>query len=131
MRQDDRPTFKKRVGIDLQAVMTILGRRTVTHDPSEPWRLDLGGVHLRAARLHGAHLKRANLYHAHLERANLNGAHLEGANLLGAHLEGARLHSAHLDGANLDNVTWSYDTTWPVGFHPERVQRCVDEDSAV
>jgi uncharacterized protein YjbI with pentapeptide repeats len=99
--EDNSPAVEKRVATDVQAALTVLGRRTLAHDPSEPWRVDLGGAHLERARLDGAHLEGARLSDAHLERATLDGAHLKGANLVRAYFEGANLGGAHLEGANL------------------------------
>ena len=86
---------------DIQAILTVLGRRVVPEEWPEPAGLDLMDTDLRGANLPGAHLERAILPGAHLERAILSGAHLEGAILLEAHLEGAILLEAHLEGAVL------------------------------
>jgi hypothetical protein len=95
---------RKRVATDVQAALTVLGRRSRANDPSEPWRVDLDGSHLEGAILHGAHLEGADLHDAHLERANLYEAHLEDANLYEAHLDGAILQEAHLENANLEGA---------------------------
>jgi hypothetical protein len=87
---------------DVQAVMTVLGRRALP--PGEPQPLDLAGIDLRKAWLYGAHLEGANLGIAHLEGAILGIAHLEGAHLYGAHLEGAWLVGARLERANLQGA---------------------------
>jgi hypothetical protein len=109
---------------DIQAILTVLGRRTRTYGKGEDQRLNLGNTdlrgallqeahlegadlreaHLEGANLWGAHLKRANLSAAYLERANLITAHLEGAHLRGAHLERADLWGAQLQGANLQEA---------------------------
>jgi Pentapeptide repeats (8 copies) len=76
---------------DVQAVMTVLGRRTtVVTDPP----LNLPYVDLRGANLRGAQLQRAYLYGARLDQARLDGAQLQKANLYGTKLEGAvfRMH---------------------------------------
>jgi hypothetical protein len=75
---------------DVQAVMTVLGRRVVPPGESDP--LLLTHVDLREAGLIGANLERADL-----RGANLEGADLRGANLRHAHLEGANLGRAHLE----------------------------------
>ncbi len=111
---DNRPR------IDIQAVLTVLGRRRLgEHREKPPMQIDLSGAHLRGAQLPFAHLERADLNQAHLEGANLCGAHLEEAVLCWAHLHmtdfggsycrgalfgmarlsGARLQGAHLEGA--------------------------------
>ena len=64
---------------DIQAVLTVLGRRTRTYGKGESQRLDLSWTNLQGANLQGANLQAANLYHA-----TLQGAHLQGATLRGA-----------------------------------------------
>jgi Pentapeptide repeats (8 copies) len=113
-----------RLGADIQAVATVLGRRPEERRRQEQRPLDLRDVDLRNADLRGAHLEGANLYGAqlkgadliyaqlegaylrgaHLEGAHLNHAQLEGADLRGAHLEGAHLNHAHLEGAHLNHA---------------------------
>ncbi|MGY9057022.1 MAG: pentapeptide repeat-containing protein, partial [Alphaproteobacteria bacterium] len=118
--------------IDIQAAITVIGRRTEDRQSLEAdrsQRLDLRHADLRHADLRNAdmrggafargqfshssldradlshaHLERAHLGMAHLERAKLNDAHLEGAFLFMAHLEEARLFGAHLEGAHLSRA---------------------------
>ena len=85
---------------DIQAILTILGRRKWEYD-REDQSLNLAGVDIRGANLWGAHLDGASLQEAHLDGAFLQKAHLEGAFLLRAHLERAILGGAHLEGAFL------------------------------
>ena len=93
---------------DLQAVLTVLGRRRVmAGDPP----LDLHGTDLRGTVLVGAQLQGA-----FLADAQLQGALLEGTQLQGAFLQGAQLQGASLDGAQLQGATDSPRTTWPEGF---------------
>ena len=113
-----------KLATDIQAVLTVLGRRSRTYRNGEDEALDLRQTDLRGADLRGAHLDGAHLDStyldgvflmdahldgvylsgAHLEGLQLTGAHLKGADLLAAHLEGARLRGAHLDGAELGAV---------------------------
>jgi hypothetical protein len=98
---------------DIQAVLTVIGRRRRNRKREQPGRLvdlsqsDLSGAnltmeaHLEGALLMDAHLEGAHLWGAHLEHAALLGAHLEGAKLQRAHLEGAALHLAYLERADL------------------------------
>jgi hypothetical protein len=88
-----------RLPTDIQAVLSVLGRRTRAHEQGE--RLDLRRVDLRGADLNELHLERAILFEAHLENANLQGAHLELADLRGAHLSHADAVGANLKGADL------------------------------
>ncbi len=123
----------KRPSADLQAVLTVLGRRDHIHDEDRPLDLRdtnlrgmdlqdarlshaiLEGARLDVAKLRRAHLEEADLAaaslivtdlaDAHLERARLVVAHLEQANLTGAHLEGAFLGGAHLEKATFNGAT--------------------------
>lgn len=85
---------------DIQAILTVLGRRMRAYEMREDQRLDLRGVDIRGANLIEAHLERALFVRAHLEKADLINAHLAGANLRGAHLQDTRLQ-----GADLTSVT--------------------------
>jgi hypothetical protein len=90
--------------LDIQAILTVLGRRTRTYGKGEDQHLNLTGINLRGADLMGAHLEGAYLMDAHLKGAVLMDAHLEEAVLWGAHLEGAILMGAHLKGADLTSA---------------------------
>jgi uncharacterized protein YjbI with pentapeptide repeats/membrane protein implicated in regulation of membrane protease activity len=110
---------RPRPATDVQASLTILGRRVVAHDTDAPIALSysalagatLTGAHLERALLTGSNLEGADLFKAHLNAADLEGANLRGAGLLlanlndtvlwGANLEGARLYGANLEGAAL------------------------------
>lgn len=99
---------------DIQAALSVLGRRDPTHDGDRA--IDLRGVRLadidlKGADLSGANLARAVLSHSNLEQTKLTGADLSdavldgtvltGADLSGARLDSARLKSAVLAGADL------------------------------
>ena len=96
---------------DVQAIMTVIGRRTHYWGQGETELLDLRGIDLRGADLRKANLVGANLSGANFSRAEFRGADLVGANLVGANLSGtilweanlsrAQLHGANLSGANL------------------------------
>lgn len=90
----------RKISLDIQAVLTVLGRRKNSFHNGETHRLNLQGTYLQNADLMGAHLESANLMGAHLEGANFMGAHLESANFMKAHLEGANFIGAHLESAN-------------------------------
>jgi uncharacterized protein YjbI with pentapeptide repeats len=89
---------------DIQAMLTVLGRRLRTYGKGESQQLVLYGSKLRGADLRDAHLEGAILWNAHLEDAILWKAYLEKAELQGAHLEGAILSGAHLKEANLQRA---------------------------
>jgi hypothetical protein len=96
---------------DIQAILTVIGRRSVYHrdieygpieyGPIDLHATDLVSANLRNADLGGAKLREANLSEAILEETNLLRADLRGANLVGADLQEANLHGANLQEANL------------------------------
>ena len=93
---------------DVQAALTVIGRRLQRHDPKGK-RLDLRSSHLRDANLsdanlRGAYIQGANLNGADLHFANFTRANLTRANLGGANLWRAILLLADLGGANLESA---------------------------
>ena len=110
------------VAPETQAILTVLGRRNLTHRDDRSLDLrnmalhkvdltfanlswaDFSGANLREADLREAHLGMANLPNVHLQFAQLQGAHLEGAELYAARLEHATFWRAHLEGARLLNA---------------------------
>lgn len=104
----------RKISLDIQAILTVIGKRIHSFNNGESKRLNLGLTHLEMADLQEAHLEGADLHEAHLEVADLQeahlqeaffvGAHLEGAYLLKAHLEEAYLQEAHLEGAYLQEA---------------------------
>jgi len=109
LRGKVEPTEVRTLAPDIQAILTVLGRRA--RSPREPERLDLhetdlrGAILVRAnlsgAELSGAGLSEAQLLSADLSVVGLAGADLSRANLLGAKLFGASLVEANLFGADL------------------------------
>jgi uncharacterized protein YjbI with pentapeptide repeats len=87
---------------DLQAAMTVLGRRQVL--PGDPPVLELDGLDLRHAALAGANLSGASLAGADLSGTNLRRANLRGADLRRARLATADLREATLRGARLKDA---------------------------
>jgi len=94
---DTERSVPSRPRTDVQAVLTVLGRREPGHEVA----LRLDHTELSGASLRGARMERVALRAAHLERADLEGAHLEHTDLNGAHLEAAKLSDAHLEDATL------------------------------
>ncbi|WP_165781236.1 pentapeptide repeat-containing protein [Streptosporangium minutum] len=86
---------------DLQAALTVIGRRIAGQDPPG-MRINLGGADLTGADLTGA-----TLDHATLTGADLTDATLTGVNLTRAWLIGVDLIGADLMGADL---TWAWLT---------------------
>lgn len=89
-----------KLATDIQAVLTVLGRRDRTYETGRrPWLIGVPDV--QPLDLRGTDLLNAHLTNAHLERADLSGAHLEGARLGGVNLKGAYLRAAILEGVDL------------------------------
>jgi hypothetical protein len=96
---------------DIQAALTVIGRRVHTTDTA-----DLDG-----ANLHGARLEQANLSQIGLSKTNLSGANLRGANLMTylgqvdlsgadlflANLSDSGMHKANMSGAYLQQADLS------------------------
>ena len=102
--EEKKSEEKPKPRIDIQAILTVLGRRERSKAREGDNRLDLSNTDLRGASLSETHLEGANLWAAHLEGAYLGAAHLEEAHLGRAHLEGAHLWAAHLEEAHLMTV---------------------------
>lgn len=103
--QPERPSnASHRPRVDIQAILTVLGRRTQAETWLELGRIDLSHTDLQRAFLREAHLEKADLREVHLEGADLFKAHLEGADLRETHLKRATLIDAHLEKANLTDA---------------------------
>ncbi len=120
--KDHQPETQSRqphIRADIQAILTVIGRRDITHDPPSR-QLDLRNTNLIGAYLSGAHLDGADLVGAVLDGADLSGADLSEADLSGADLSeadlsrvvfdetdlgGAVLDEANLRGADLAEAT--------------------------
>lgn len=119
----DRP-----VATDVQAALTVLGRRDTRNDKDV--YPDLSGACLRQASLRGAYLAGANLSKADFGGSDLTGAWLTAANLrhtefdsenspytslvdanmVGADLRGAKFSGAYLGGADLTETKRDSET---------------------
>lgn len=88
---------------DIQAILTVLGRRHAPFDPTDS-HIDLHGTALSRAYLPWANLERAFLYETNMEGVLLQNANLKGAWLWKANLKDAVLDGAHLEGADLTAV---------------------------
>ncbi|MEU5266129.1 pentapeptide repeat-containing protein [Amycolatopsis sp. NPDC021455] len=105
----DHPNLCNRISTDVQAAVTVLGRRDVTHDQSALPDLSgaclqlayLSGANLRGSKLRGTVFTGAYLYAADLGYADLGGAYLKDSNLHGALLNNAQLSFANLVDADV------------------------------
>jgi uncharacterized protein YjbI with pentapeptide repeats len=89
--------------VDIQAVLTALGRRIRTHENGKQHRLDLSRTDLRGVVLTGD-LVEVNLEGANLEGVKLKDVEMAGVNLTGANLELAKFEKADLQGGNLKDA---------------------------
>jgi Pentapeptide repeats (8 copies) len=118
---------------DVQAVLTVLGRRELSHESDpQPWlnlaRTNLDLALLNQARLcraglgktslRATYLVKADLSEAYLGKADLSDADLRHANLRGADLRAANLRGANLTGADVRDAWYDQDTGWPEKFDP-------------
>ena len=86
---DYEPQAGERPPTDIQAILTVIGRRETTGKNRRNDPLDLNYTRLEWANLSGANLSGADLGGAKLREANLKGADLEGAELFDADLSEA------------------------------------------
>jgi hypothetical protein len=119
---------RPRLYADIQAVLTVIGRRKRTYNNGEDLALDLFGTDLRKADLRRAHLEKANFNGACLVDANLLDAHLEGADFWEAHLQMANLCEAHMEeavltGAHLEGA----DMSGAVGLTREQIDQAITD----
>jgi uncharacterized protein YjbI with pentapeptide repeats len=115
IRDNSPVTRMEGVSSDIQAILTVLGRRTRSYGKGEPHPLDLHNTSLKESRLIGASLEHCDLSNTDLQTANLHGANLGHANLRNAKLTEADLGSvilvdadiseAELVNANLQNAS--------------------------
>ncbi len=109
-------------GTDIQAVLTVLGRRKYRYRQGEAMPLDLSGTDLRRADFGRLHLEGAFFIGTNLERAFLWGAHLQRTKLGFARLEGSILEKAHLEGADLKDV---------IGLTREQLAKAIIDDKTI
>lgn len=109
VRQHVRWTGGEQVPVqpDIQAILTVLGRREHSDEQGKSQPLDLSATDLRGVVLVGTNLADANLKSVHFEDANLSNARLDRAVLIDARfnensiLTGTILRDCDLRGANL------------------------------
>ena len=95
--ESESPDVSSPAPVTVQAVMTVLRRRTRSFRHGEPEPLDLRGTRLVETNLQGVNLQGANLQGANLQGANLHRAKLQGANLRSVNLSGAILTQEQLE----------------------------------
>jgi uncharacterized protein YjbI with pentapeptide repeats len=105
----DSPELERLTRPDVQAAVTVIGRRDVRRDilPIDLTGANLPSATLTGARIRGALLTGADLTGARIRGALLTGADLTGARIRGALLTGADLTDAYLIGADLSGADLS------------------------
>ena len=93
---DQSKVVSNGVSFDIQAILTVIGRRNHSFDDE-----NTNCLNLKMTLLHNADLDGANLKEADLERTNLAGAVIKGANLERVNLCMAYLESVDFCKANL------------------------------
>ena len=93
-QQEYTPRADERPPADIQAILTVIGRRETTGKGRRNDRLNLSKTHLVGADLSEADLSEASLAWADLRLATLTGAKLNKADFFGTELTGAKLRGA-------------------------------------
>ena len=101
----DKPKIRPRE--DIQAALTVIGRRKWVEQETLGQAIDLSNAFLKGASLSKANLSKASLYNADLSEATLDDAKLYGANLNSAKFYGAKLYGANLTVANIRGANLS------------------------
>jgi Pentapeptide repeats (8 copies) len=138
--EENSITKQPKVATDVQAALTVIGRRDESKDP-EGQTVDLiqtalnranlvnaslSNAYLFNADLRSADLRNADFHSASLRRACLQGSLLVGADLSNAFLVEADLSNALLTGANLDGTHFSETK----GLTPEQVKQAKNWEKA-
>ncbi|HEX7163229.1 MAG TPA: pentapeptide repeat-containing protein [Trebonia sp.] len=92
---------------DIQAAMTVIGRRRIRYDrdPIELYGTDLSNLILLNSWLAGVDLISSNLAHAFVSGTTFAGSRLPNTNLIRARLDGSDLTGAWMSGANLTDAS--------------------------
>ena len=99
--EENREAVAKGPATEIQAILTVLGRRRRDRRRERVGQLlDLGKSDLRGASLVKAHMEGANFGRAHVVGGDFSRVHAEGATFVLAYLEGVDLFGAHLEGAD-------------------------------
>jgi uncharacterized protein YjbI with pentapeptide repeats len=153
-RREAEPTEVSDPAPDIQAIFTVIRRRTRSLGRGELEPLDLHEANLSRAHLQeadlseailyganlsqailslaflsGASLSRANLREAVLWGADLSGAALWKANLSGANFMGADLSGTNLSGANLSGAEFaSVDLSEAEGLDQQQIEQTIGDN---
>ena len=121
-QEEDTQNGAEKSPTDIQAILTVIGRRETTGKNRGNAPLDLSGTRLVRADLTDANLSGAILVEADLRMAYLKRANLAGADLLRANLSKALLNKAkNLTAAQVKNA-WSCSGAVLPGYLPDSVK---------
>src|ERR1022692_4754052 len=105
---------------DVQAAVTVLGRRNSEHDRMnrirEPEPINLAGANLSRANVRRGDLSNVQLTNAVLSHADFTGSLLEETDLTGADLTGANLTGVLLYTTRIEGAVFPLDWTVPRGW---------------
>ena len=113
----------ERPPIDIQAILTVIGRRKTTDMQKFDAILDLSNTYLAGVALYDANLSGVNLSGADLSGAKLHGVNLSTAVLIGVNLSQATLIQVNLSGVNLHEVSLSQAMLTGVNLHGADLSR--------
>lgn len=100
-KTDPLYTLYSKLPADIQAVLSVIGRRGLSYLNGEDYRINLAQTNLHGALLMGANLRGALLLRANLQKAKFTKSNLADALLDESQLEEADLNYANLQGASL------------------------------
>ena len=121
-REEDIPTAAVKLTTDIQAVLTVIGRRKATEIKRPDDLLDLTHTHLAGVNLEWANLSGLSLFGANLRGANLCGANLKVTALGRADLTRALLIGAeNLTAEQVQSAKSCYKATLP-DYLPDSVK---------
>jgi uncharacterized protein YjbI with pentapeptide repeats len=104
VRESTKADTSSALPTDIQAALTVIGRRSAGQGAVSLTRANIAGANLFRAPLNHADLSSANLTFAYLREADLSSTNLSDANLSRANLRGADLTGAELQGTNLSDA---------------------------
>ncbi|MGO9318372.1 MAG: pentapeptide repeat-containing protein [Terracidiphilus sp.] len=94
--EDNKMAIKKGPAMEIQAILTVLGRRRRDRRREHIWqRLDLRDCDLRGAKFQLAHMEKTRFDRAHVEGAIFYGAQVEEAIFYAADVKGADFYRAN------------------------------------
>jgi hypothetical protein len=114
--QENPKSTAQGISPDVQAALTVIGRRTVAYQTEQDQRIDLSGTDLRGAQLSRGNFNGLDLRATHLEEAILNDTQFEGATLIDARFARAVLKTSNMRKADLRGSDFRNATIGQVDF---------------